>query len=75
MGELSKDEIWFIQVYFERRGFYGAHNISDIDLHMMRIYSFHRSQDIISSLLKKRVLGISPDKTEVKFTDYGLELF
>lgn len=74
MSELTKDEIWFIDVYFKRRGFYGSYDIIHVTLEMQRL-SFGRTKEVIHSLVKKRVLSLSPDGRSVKFTDYGIELY
>lgn len=74
MAELSKQEFWVIEVYFEDRGFYGSHRIIDIKLYLSRL-SFGNADNIIQSLIEKKVLSPSPDGNMVKFTDYGLELY
>lgn len=74
MAELTKDEFWLISVYFKNRGFEGAHGITTISLYMMRL-SYYQAESTIASLVKKKVLSLSPDGNSVKFTDYGLELF
>lgn len=75
MAQLTQDEFWMIQVYFEHRfGFTGSHDIFDIDREMMRLHFFEGRQ-VIMSLIEKNVLSISPDRNKVKFTDYGIELF
>ena len=73
MAELTEKELWVIQVYFGSRGF-GRHRILDICRELSRL-SFHYSEEIIESLIRKNVLSKSPDGMQVKFTDYGLGLF
>lgn len=74
MAELSENEFWLIRVYFEKRGFGIGHSISDITWYMMK-HSCYDSENIIHSLIEKKVLGLSPNGAKIKFTDYGLELY
>jgi hypothetical protein len=75
MAELTEEEFWLITVYFKNhRGFAGSHRIPDITLYMMRL-SCYDAEQIINSLVTKKVLSVSPDKQMVKFTDYGVELY
>jgi hypothetical protein len=74
MADLTATEIWFIKVYFkDHAGFSGSHLIPEIRTHMQHLVT--GSYRILCSLIVKRVLDLSPDKTQVKFTDYGLELY
>jgi len=74
MPDLSEDEFWLIEVYFKEYGFKSAHYINDIDVKMMRL-SCYDAEERVRSLIKKNVLSLSPDGRQVKFTDYGLELY
>jgi len=73
MAELTKQELWVIQVYFETHGF-RAHRILDIRLYLQRL-SFRYAEQVIDSLIEKNVLSKSPDGISVKFTDYGVGLY
>lgn len=75
MSELSSREFWFIQVYSRYRGFNLAPFITDVTSFMSIKMSCHDSDSIIASLIKKKVISLSPDAHKVKFTDYGLELY
>lgn len=75
MSELTKDEFWFISIYFKNdRGFSGTHRITDISIYMRGLSNF-QAETTIASLVKKNVLSLSPDGYLVKFTDFGIELF
>lgn len=75
MAELSEREFWLITVYFKHQhGFGGSHDINRI-VHEMLGLSCGDAERIIHSLIDKNVLSQSPDKRQVKFTDYGLELY
>jgi hypothetical protein len=74
MSELSKDEFWLIEVYFACRGLDRAHRITDVSLDMRRL-SFHNTEEVVRSLVRKQVLSLSPDGDNIKFTDYGIELY
>jgi len=73
MAELTEQELWVIKVYFGARGF-GPHRILDIRLYLQRL-SFHYGEQVISSLIEKKVLSKSPDGVSVKFTEYGIGLY
>ena len=75
MSELTKDEFWLINVYFRQyRGINGAHRVHDI-VRAMQSLSCGNARQLLDSLIAKRVLSLSPDENQVKFTDYGLELY
>jgi len=75
MAELTDREFWFITVYFKnQRGFEGSHSINDIVIYMLRL-GRPDAEQIIASLVDKKVLSLSPDERKVKFTDYGVELY
>jgi hypothetical protein len=75
MAELTEREFWLITVYFKHhRGFHGSHRINDIVMEMLQL-SCGDSERIIHALIEKNVLNLSPDKWQVKFTDYGLEMY
>lgn len=74
MAELTEREFWLITVYFNRRGFPGPHRIHDVLWYMSGLDCCDAEQ-IINSLVTKKVLSFSPDKQMVKFTDYGVELY
>jgi hypothetical protein len=75
MAELTAREIRLIRVYFENHhGFSGAHLITDIQKHMLDI-KFFEWQEVLCSLIEKKVLDLSPNKSQVKFTDFGLEIY
>src|SRR3989338_5314387 len=75
MSELTKDEFWLINVYFRQyRGSNGAHRVHDI-VRAMQSLSCGNARQLLDSLIAKRVLSLSPDENQVKFTDYGLELY
>jgi hypothetical protein len=73
MAELTEQELWVIQVYFETHGF-SAHRIVDIRLYLQRL-SFRYAKQVIDSLIEKNVLSKSPNGISVKFTDYGVGLY
>jgi hypothetical protein len=73
MSELTKDEFWFINVYFGNFGFQGAHRVVDV-IRTVQSLGFGSARQVFESLIKKQVLSLSPDGNQVKFTDYGLEL-
>src|SRR5215467_4879643 len=74
MADLTATEIWFIEVYFKNHaGFGGSHLIPEIRTYMQQLVT--GSYRILCSLIVKRILDLSPDKTQVKFMDYGLELY
>lgn len=75
MSELSEIEFWFIKTrLIPGYGFGIGHEINLIDSVMKRI-GFMEVRKIIDSLIKKKVLNISPDGRRVKLTDYGIELY
>jgi hypothetical protein len=74
MDELTRDEFWLIEVYFAQHGFSAGHNISDVEFAMMQL-ECNNAEYLIQSLIKKKVLSLSPDGYKVKFTDYGFDLF
>lgn len=75
MSELTKDEFWLINVYFPiHSGINGAHRVHDI-VREMQSLSCGNAKQLLNSLIEKRVLSLSPDGNQVKFTDYGLELW
>jgi hypothetical protein len=75
MSELTQDEFWLINVYFrDFHGFNGAHRVHDIIREMQKL-SCGNGRQLVESLIKKQVLSLSPDGNQVKFTDYGLELY
>ena len=75
MADLTEKEFWLITVYFKNdRGFGGSHSLTDIHRHM-QLLSCGDSEQLIRSLIAKKVLDLSPDKRQVKFTDYGLEMY
>src|SRR5215475_9201942 len=75
MAELTPNEIWFIKVCFKnRRGLSGSHRITDIQTDMQYILRGD-SLPTLHTLIKKKVLNLSPDERQVKFTDYGIELY
>jgi len=74
MSELTKQEFLFINVYF---GSERAHRVNDVLRRISEIgggLAFLRREEF-DSLIKKQVLCRSPDGKQVKFTDYGLELY
>src|SRR5437867_4105606 len=75
MAELTEREFWLITVYFKHHGrFGGSHDIHRIVMEMLRL-SCGDSERIVHALIDKNVLSLSPDKKQVKFTDYGLEMY
>jgi hypothetical protein len=75
MAELTEREFWLITVYFKNyRGLGGSHLFTDIRTHM-NILDCRDSEQLIRSLIIKKVLDLSPDKKRVKFTDYGIEMY
>lgn len=74
MSDLTRDEFWLIEVYFVPHGLDIAHDITNVEMYMMQL-SCNDARYRIQSLIKKKVLSLSPDGYKVKFTDYGLELF
>ena len=75
MAELTRDEFWLINVYFQQyAGINGAHRVHDI-IRAMQNLSCGNARQLLDSLIEKQVLSRSPDGNQVKFTDYGLELY
>jgi hypothetical protein len=74
MNILTHDEFWFINVYFGSHGFKHSHDIMDINIYMMRL-ACHNTVSLIHSLIKKNILNQSPNGRQVKFTDYGIEVY
>jgi hypothetical protein len=72
--ELTKWEIWVLQVYFDEHGFYRPHDIIQV-IHRLDTLSFHEGKAVLKSLIQKNVLSISPDNRQVRITDYGAELY
>ena len=74
MPDLTEHELWVLRVGFEQYGLTGAHVINQLLLRLSRL-GFHNTQQILNSLITKRVLDTSPDGHKIRITDYGLELF
>ena len=74
MNILTHDEFWLINVYFGSHGFGHAHDLFDINVYMMRL-ACHNAETLVFSLIKKNILNLSPNGRQVKFTDYGLEVY
>jgi hypothetical protein len=75
MSELTEKEFWFIRVSFKGGRFYPSDSVIAIAFDMLKYHSFGGAEEIINSLVEKKVLDASPDKRSIKFTDYGLELY
>lgn len=72
--ELSEEEYWVLLVYFESHGFLEPHDILDIQYRLVQL-SFHETDAVLRSLIKKNVLSLSPNNKQVRITDYGAELY
>ena len=72
--ELSKWEYWVLKVYFEAHGFFGPHEINEIRAQLSML-GFSDTNTILQSLVEKKVLSLSPDKRQVRITDYGAEFY
>ena len=72
--KLEEWELWVLQVYFERYGFFSPHDIHDIK-HRLILLHFADTDETLASLLRKKVLDVSPDGRKIRVTDLGAELY
>ncbi len=74
MTELNEREYWFLLMWSNHLGVGNPQRMTDLTMFMLR-FSAPSPEPVVNALVTKRVLELSPDRSKVKFTDYGLELF
>lgn len=75
MPDLTERELWLIGTYFANYDlgtpFYLQAAIFDIQFELR----FQQAEDVIHSLIRKGVLSVSPDRSEIRFTQEGLRSY